>query len=343
MPYTYPPPYFETTGTPANSHDGLKEFATFLNGVHATQANTVPWACIDCYDGVTREQPADGSFANLTSGNLWRPENATPGTNSWAVFQAPSGGPVAARYQVYVEMSAGSAVFLGIFMLNDWVVGGGTDANPAIPATSIGAPPFAGGMDSTIPNFVDYKWKAIVDEGGVILDVFPTVAGDRRWVQLGDLVPENEASEDPRPFVISTNTIGDNWNGSYRHISVVDDTTVVSDFTELEMAAPMYDVDDQDAFTERPLCSVSCRSITLGNQYRKGKFRNIAAISRHARGSDDKTRVTAGATATDYSWEIWGRSGTIPHLVTIYPPGVALDSHVEIVESTIPKTLDPGA
>ena len=344
MAYTTPTPYWETASPPANSRDGAKEFATFLNGRHATQTNGAPWRILDCYDGTTREQPLNGDSANLTVANKWREDQATPPQNSWIVWQAPGGGDVTARFQLYMEMTTFTGVFFGVFMLNDWSIGAGTDSNPTIPATSLGAPEFAGGVNLTITNHTDYVWHCVVDEGTLILGAYPTVSGFPEFFYLGDLKAENDVSLDPRPFVVSQNPDASGWDAIYFHVSVIDDTTIISTRDDVAMQRAMTDAQDQDAgWTTRPLSEVGCWSNAASNRYRKGKFRLAAAISRHAR-TVSVERVTCGVGATDFTYEISGRGGNAPALfVTRYGTGTALDRHEQVVARTIPKTLEPGS
>ena len=342
MAYVTPTPYFETSAVAASSHAGLKEFATFLNGTHATQTNLAAWQCIDCYDGTTREQPTSGSFDNLTAANKWRADQGVPPQNSWAVFQAPSGGDVTERFQVYVEMTTFTAVFFGVFMLNDWSVGAGTDANPTIPATSLGVPPFTGGMDGTIVNHTDYLWQAVVDQGTILIRTVPTVAGAPDMLYIGDLKSDNPQSLDPRPFVISQNPAASGWEGIYLHVAVSDDTTIINTNDEVEQSQGMEDAQDQDATVARPLSTVACYANEVNDRYRKGKFRLSAAISRHTRTADNTERVTCGEGASDFDFEIWGKGATaVAQIVVRYAPGTALDSHETLVPSTIPDTLEP--
>lgn len=337
MAYTTPTPYFESVGNPASSHDGLKEFSVWLNGRHATQSNAAPWQIIDCYDGTTREQPAGGDSANLSPSNKWREDQAIPPQGSWIVWQAPTGGPVVARYQFYAEMNISSGAFFGIFMLNDWAIGAGSDANPTIPATSLGVPPFAGGMDGAFANHTDYVWRAVADEGGIVLGCYPTVAGFPEFLHIGDLKPDNPGTIDPRPFVISASPDADGWAAVYLHVSVVDDSTIISTQDEVAQSFAFEDAQDQDAgWSRRPLSEVSCFSNASGNYYRKGKFRLASAISRHAR-TVSIERVTAGIGATDYDFEVWGRGGTsAAQIVTRNGAGVILDRHITLVARTLP-------
>ena len=165
MAYTTPTPYWETSASPPDSHTAAKEFATFLNGRHATQPNGAVWKIIDCYDGTTREQPTNGDSANLSASNKWREDQGVPPQNAWIVWQAPAGGDVAARFQVYMEMTTFTSVFFGMFMLNDWSVGAGTDSNPDIPATSLGAPAFAGGDPRALRRDLDAPRLPVLPDG----------------------------------------------------------------------------------------------------------------------------------------------------------------------------------
>lgn len=338
MAYTTPTPYWESS--PASTFAGCKEFAVFLNGRHATQGNGAPWRILDCYDGTTREQPTNGDSANLSASNKWREDRADPPQNAWIVWQAPDGGPVVQRFQLYMEMTTFSSVFFGTFMLNDWNVGAGTDSNPDIPATSLGVPAFAGGVDLTITNHTDYTFRAVVDEGTLIFGAYPTVSGFPEHFTLGDLKPENTAAVDPRPFVVSANTAAQGWDAVYFHISVVDDTTVVSTRDDVSLQGGLTDAQDQDTgWTTRPLAEVGCYANAASNRYRKGKFRLAAAISRHERTTSPE-RVSCGVGPTDFTYEISGRGGNAPALiVTRYGGIAALDRHVELVERSIPDVL----
>ncbi len=344
MAYTTPTPYWETSASPPDSHTAAKEFATFLNGRHATQPNGAVWKIIDCYDGTTREQPTNGDSANLSASNKWREDQGVPPQNAWIVWQAPAGGDVAARFQVYMEMTTFTSVFFGMFMLNDWSVGAGTDSNPDIPATSLGAPAFAGGVDLTISNHTNYTWRAVVDEGTIILGAYPTVSGFPEFFYIGDLKAENDVSLDPRPFVISKNPDASGWNGEYFHVAISDDTTIISTRDDTAMERAFADADDQDTgWTTRAICEVGCYGNDAGDRYRKGKFRLCAAISRHAR-TVGVERISCGVGPTSFAYEVSGRGGTAaPLLVTRYGKGTALASHIELVARTIPKVLEPGS
>lgn len=337
-----PAQYFETSSAPADSHAGMKEFATFLNGTHPTQPNIAGWECIDCFDGTTREQPSGGNLNALSALNKWRADQGTPPQDSWAVFQAPSGGDVAARFQVYVEMTTFQGAFMGIFMLNDWAVGAGTDSNPTIPATSIGVPPFAGGMDSTIANHTDFLWAAVVDEGTIWLNVFPTVAGTSERLYFGDLIPLNPVSLDSRPFIVSRDPDADGFNTIYLHVSLVDDLTIGNLQDSAEAESALNDTQDQDALPRRAMTQVAVYADNgVGDRYWKGLMRNCGAISKHTRAAgSDEDRVTAGIGPTDYTYQVWG-SGNTAQVVVIYPPGLIGDSHEQIVAGTVPATLDP--
>lgn len=342
MPYTSPPAYFETTVSPASTHAATKEWVTFLNGQHASQSNAIPWACIDCFDGTTREQPAGGDMSNLSAGNLWREDQGTPPQDAWAVFQAPAGGDVANRYQLYVEMTTFTAAFFGIFMLDDWAVGAGTDSNPDIPATSLGVPPFAGGMDGTIANHTDYIWISILDEGSIWLIAQPTVAGLPEILYFGDLKPDNPAADDSRPFVVSRNPDASGFNDITLHVSVQDDSTIIDANDVVEQGNAMVDSDAQDAFTREALCQASCYANEAGDRYWKGKFRLCAAITRHARTATHTERVSAGIGPADFDYQVIGRGGTSAAQIVIkYPLSAPLDRHIQIVGPTIPDTLEP--
>lgn len=342
MPYTTPTPYWETTGTPASTYLAAKELATFINGRHPTQTNAVPWAIVDCYDGTTREQPTDGDSDNLSAGNLWREDQGTPPQNSWIVWQAPGGGDITARYQIYMEISSFGSVFFGVFMLNDWVVNGGTPLNPDIPATALGVPAFFNGVSCTFSNHNTYVWWCSIDEGGIYVVAHPTVGGSTEHFVVGDLVPDNNQTLNPRPFVISENTSWDGWNTNFRYVSVLDDTTICQARDEPALAAAFADADDEDVgFTARPICDVACWSATASNRFRIGKFRLVAAISRHAL-LNNTERVTCGVGPTDYDYQISGDISSAALVVSRYGGGVALDRHQKIVEASIPETLEPS-
>ena len=341
MAYTTPTPYWETSSPPGSSHIGAKEFAVWLNGTHAVHTNAAPWAIIDCYDGVTREQPAGGDSNNLSALNRWREDQGVPGENAWIVWQAPGGGDVVNRFQFYMEMTTFTAVFFGIFMLNDWAVGAGADSNPDIPATSIGVPPFAGGMDSTFANHTDYTWRAVADEGTIIIGCYPTAAGFPEFIYAGDLKNDQPEATNGRCFVISKTPDASGWNGQYLNVSIVDDSTIITCNDEIAQAGGFEDAQDQDAgWTRRALCEVACYSNAASNFFRMGKFRLCAGISRHARTASVE-RVTCGVGVTDFDYEVSGRGGDSAALmVTRYGVGTVLDRHIELVERSIPLLLE---
>ena len=65
MALSYPPEVFTASGVASTTYNGCRDLIWFMNG-NGTQASSVVWRCIDCFDGTTREQPAGGDMTNLS-------------------------------------------------------------------------------------------------------------------------------------------------------------------------------------------------------------------------------------------------------------------------------------
>ena len=338
MAYTYPPQWYEDSVGFANTWLAAREFLWYLNGTHPTQVSTVPWSVIDCYDGVTREQPTSGDLSNLDPGNKWFPGSATaPSQDMWITVQAPGGGPVINRFQLYVRFTVFTRANFSFIFLNDWSIGAGTPSSPTVPTTIESA---------EIANaFADAHWFALIDEGAVIVMVWSDSVAPRQWLYMGDMDSDNPLSVDPRPFVMSVAWTAPGWRPSgadYRGISAVDNTTLISCALDNEMQNPMEDSADQDAFATRPLCSIALYSNTASHRYHLGKFRNLGAIGRFANSIDDNIRDTAGFTASDFRFEQWNRGQDNAAVVQLNLNEVEYDAHEVVSAISVPIQLIPA-
>ena len=346
MPYTYPPQSYEDA-TGGLQYAALRSFCWWINGTHPTDANTVPWECIDCFDNVTREQPTDGLLSNLAAGNRWKPGEPAPtalAANAWAVFQAPA-SDITERFQIMVKGTGGATsvtIEVTIFFLNDFVPdGGGPDSSPTLPTVREATP--SAGFGSTS----NYTWNLVLDEGTITFLATPSSISTPQWLYVGEVEPANPQSLDPRPFIISDAWSAPSWstgfNSRYRGISAVT-TTVMNVLNETEMGGAMdyAGAEDQDAFTTRPLCSVSFHGNVGGSRYTIGRGRNTGALSKGAGTTDLRIRYTAGFSLSDFRFIHWTlASETDPRCVTLYPPEVVLDDHTLVSELSVPTTLIP--
>ena len=71
--------YFETAIAASGTKDGCRQICWFINGTHPTASpqNAIPWECLECFDGTTRDVPGGGSLANLPAGHLWKTDAVT--------------------------------------------------------------------------------------------------------------------------------------------------------------------------------------------------------------------------------------------------------------------------
>lgn len=337
MPYTYPPQWYEDPVPEGSSLiEPMRSWLWFLNGTHSSQASTVPWACVECWDGSTREVPPSGSMANLDSGNRWHPDTVTAALSGmWATFQAPSGGDVVNRFQIYYRLI--SQPTIRFCFLDDWSIGGGTDTSPTLPAASF----------ENVIRFQagDWTFTGLVDEGTALLVVYFT-ASDRQWVYMGDLVPINPVSLDPRPFTFSRDSGNPGWRpgagADYRCISAVDDSTIITGNPDIAMGAPMDTTNDEDAFATRPICDVNGHTTTASHRYRVGEFRNLGAMNKHADSQTNSDRNSAGYDGSDNRFEHFNRTNDNARVVMLNIPAAAYDVHTTVYEESVPSTLIPS-
>ena len=348
MPYTYPPQSYEDS-TGGLQYAALRKFCWWINGTHPSDANTVPWQCIDCYDNVTRDQPTDGLLSNLAAGNRWKPDEPGPtalAANAWAVFQAPA-SDITERFQIMFKGTGGAtslSIEVTIFFLNDFVPdGGGADSSPTLPSV------LEATLSTAFGNTSNFTWNLVLDEGTITFLATPSAIAAPQWLYVGEVEPANPQSLDPRPFIISDAWTAPSWstgfNSRYRGVSAVTDT-VINVLNETEMGAAMDypSTNDQDAFATRPLCSVSFHGNTTGSRYTIGRGRNTGALSKGAGTTDLRIRYTAGYSISDFRFIHWTAvSATDPRCVTLYPTGVELDDQTIVSELSVPTTLIPGA
>ncbi len=345
MPVTYPPGYYGTrdgVDTKTSTYNAMRDFVWFLNGTHPSKVNpTTPWPVIDCYDAglASRSTSLVGDWTSGTS------EGSPLVQFSWCTLQAPASN-VTNRFQLYIKMETFGAASINICMLDDWSVGAGPAATPTLPSTILSQPPGTGGIDGRISNHGDeFEWTAVVDEGTILLLVASASSNSEEWLYVGEFDPDNPGSTDPRPFVYPVNALVDNWatGNNYRTISIVDDSTIVNVRSEVEQFQAFNEIDDQDAFSTRPLSSVAAYADSTNNRYRIGKFRNVGAAGRFVGATTTATRTAAGYTGSDNRFEIWGPQDNNAKIVILNQPETALDQHQIVSELSVPTQLIPPA
>ena len=347
MPYTYPPQQYEDL-TGGLQYRAFREFGWFINGTHPSQANTVPWLCVDCYDNVTRVQPTGGLMSNLPAGNRWKPGDPAPTAltaNAWAVFQAPA-SDVTERFSFLMKGTGGETsvtLTTNMFWLNNFVpAGGGADSSPTLPTVQSQV------ISPTFGSTSDFRWNLILDEGTIMFTATPESISAPAWFYLGEVQSINPESLDPRPFVISNSWTRDGWNigfnSNYRGISAVTNLVmnVLGEVT-LGVAQDYPGSTAQDAFASLPLSNVSFHGNTTGSRYSIGFGRNTGALSKQAGSASNKDRNTAGYVASDKRFLFWSRFNlTDPLVVALYSRGTTLDDHTLVQETSVPDQLIPS-
>ena len=333
------PTYFALDSVaPASTYDAIRECWWWMNGTHTSVPNSITFACIEVYDGTTREAPADGLLSNLSGANKWNPNAGTSlPTGAWAVFQT-QGGVVSAKCQFYVRMEAAGQAGHSLISLDDWVVGAGTPASPTLPTTIIGQPATGDG-DGRFPSSSVLFWSVIMDEGMFLMKQFPASGlTNVRWTYMGEVDPATDESDDPRPFVTPRSTI-QAWSNSHSHmrLSPVDQSTICQlsnrPFYEETFGVTTYKDLGLDYISNVQVDS----SGPAGHRFAQGYFRNAGATSETA----SSNRATMGYTAGDFRFEVFGTSATFAQVVTRYPPGTALSAHTLVAEESVPLQLIP--
>jgi hypothetical protein len=284
-------------------------------------------------------------MSSLSSGSLWKPGLSVTSLpqGAWATFRSP-GGAVAARFQIFVKMEASSQAGHSLISLDDWAIGGGTDATPTLPATIIGQPP-SGDGDGRFTNEATFIWALILDEGMFAIRMIDPAGGDsndNRWTYMGEVDPVNTEVDDPRPFITPRNT-SQAWNGSFTHVklSPFDQSTICSVRNRPYYNAGMGSATRYNDLGLEYLCNVCLdASGPAGHRHTVGYARNVGAIDQEVAHNRD----TAGYTASDYRFEVTRILATAhPQLVTLWPPGTPLGAgHTIIAEESVPTQLIPA-
>lgn len=343
------PTHYEQPSTLGGTRDAIRDIWWYINGSHPTETNSIPWECIEVWDGTTREVPSGGSMQNLSSGSLWRPAVSAPSTlpdEAWAIFRNPDGGAVAARFQVHVRMETTGRAKNSLITLDDWTVGAGTDASPTLPTTLIGQPIV--GDDGTDPWDAQstFIWSVLVDEGMYIMRQFNPAGGttNSQWEYMGEVEPVNSEIDVPRPFVIQRTLGIPGWTGSNSHnmLSPFDQSTVLGLSNSVGLGYPVQ-ISTGSGWGDLGPSYLSnvylYATILAGSRFTVGYIRNAAAIDEH----QNHDRATCGFTASDFRFEVWTVSpGAVPHIVTLWPPGTALAAgHTEVTKLSVPTQLVP--
>ena len=341
MAYTYPPLWYEDTVGFSNTWLAAREWLWWVNGVHPTATNTVPWTVVECYDGTTRLVPTNGDLSTLDASNRWSPDTGLAAVqNMWLTLQAPASGndDITNRFQIFVQFRVFTVCRFQLLFLNDWSIGAGSDFNPTVPTAS----EFA-----DIPNhFDDYKWLGLLDEGTLILMIHSTASGGREWIYMGEVQSVNPITLDPRPFVMSAIQNAPGWRpggSDYRAISAVDNSTIVNVGVETELQLAFEDsTDNNDAFATRPMCRASCYSNVAGHRYQVGIFRNLGAMSRFAKSGDDNIRTSSGYTGSDNVFEQWNVGVANAGIIHLNIPEQSLAEYEFVSENSVPDVLIPS-
>ncbi len=333
------PTYFALDSVaPASTYDAIRELWWWMNGSHPTTPNAITFACVEVYDGTSRQAPSGGLLSDLSPSNLWHPSAVTSlPTGAWAVFQT-QGGVVSAKCQFYVRMEAAGQAGHSLISLDDWVVGAGTPASPTLPTTTIGQPATGDG-DGRFPSSAVLFWSVIMDEGMFLMKQFAASGlTDLRWAYMGEVDPATDESDDPRPFITPRNT-SQAWSNSFSHVrlSPVDQSTICQlqnrPFYEETFGATTYKDLGIDYISNVQIDS----SEPAGHRFAQGYFRNAGATSETA----SSNRATMGYTGSDFRFEVFGTSATFAQVVTVYPPGTALSAHTVVAEESVPLQLIP--
>ncbi len=338
------PNHYEQPTALGSTRLAIRDIWWYINGSHPAVSNSIPWECIDCWDGTTREQPASGDMNNLTSGNLWKPglSVTTLPQDAWATFRNP-GGCVAATFQIFVKMEAASQASNSLISLDDWAIGGGTDANPTIPATTLTQPPVGNG-DGRFTNEPTFIWSVILDEGMFYMRMMATsgLNTSARWTYMGEVNTWNKESDDPRPFITIRNTAQANFNTTFQfvRISPIDSVTVVNVNSEVYYKETQDSVTPHNDLGVDYLSTINMSTDTVGHRFIMGQIRNVGTLDEIA----PTARATCGITGSDFRFEVWSRASTEASNVSKWPPGTALAAgHTVITEASIPPELEPQA
>ncbi len=342
--------YFETAIAASGTKDGCRQICWFINGTHPTASpqNAIPWECLECFDGTTRDVPGGGSLANLPAGHLWKTDAVTTlPQNAWATFRSP-GGVSPNKIILYARAGTFSSFYYSMDPLDNWVVGTGTDSDAGDQYVStdllLGSASGGGATpNAKFTNTID-RFFAVLLDGGTLTLMAARVTGetDVKWGSIGEFNSLNTAADDPYPFIFprNLNTPSMSAGGHWFRLSPIDNTTLISvssspRFDEtFDVAAEYNDlgVDYVDA--------VDLYANQAGHRFHMGCLRNVGAGPSTLLAN----RATAGVDGTDYQFSVWGKdpSGTNPRVIMRWPPGTALPGgHTIISDARLPPELLP--
>lgn len=280
MPVTTPNKHYWSA--PVGNVEFMCGLIEAICGAHATVTSTVAWTVIDSWDGTTREVPSGGLLANSTT--KWAPGGVIPPANSWIVLQSKP-GRVAAVHQTKWTNNGGTPE-VQLIPYADWTVGGGTGNSPTLPSRITAAT----SMSTTTATAAR---ATVWDEGMVALMSLNTADANQSSVYIGELDPRCSEAEDPRPFV-HVGTSGSWASGTWRRISPVNDTTLLSGATMIATG----ELAPSSAPIGWPIFAIPVTFATASHSHYAGIARHIAASYDLA----SNTKTTFGLTAGVRDW-----------------------------------------
>ncbi len=342
MPITYPPEFYKQSSAPANTYDAMRDIIWFMNGNGTSQTSSVIWTCIDCFDGVTREQPTNGDMLNLTGGNLWRPGAVSSlAQGMWVALESTGNAHVAATFQIYGRCELFGPFSLSLMPLADFATGGAATSTPTLPAAILGQPPSVNAGDGRFPSVTDRIYTVIFDEGMTIIRSNNESTTAQSWLYIGEVNSINLESSDPRPFIFKA-TVTNNLRpaqADYLRISIADSVTRANVRTDGESFNPMDSTNTHNDLGIEYVCKVNTWCVLAGDLYQMGFLRNIGGCAKDIGSSS--VLHTMGFDGSDFRFEMWSLTEDDPKMVTLWPLAIALADHTVVSELSIPDTLIP--
>lgn len=344
MPLTYPPLQYTQSSAPPNVLDGMRDIVWFLNGSNPTKASAIVYKCIDCYDGVTREQPTDGDMDNLSGSNKWKPgtgDSLSP--SHWCVLETPGNAFVVAKWQMYCRCETFATFSTSLVPLANWTVGGPVTGTPTLPAAILGQPPSPGSGDGRFPVAANRIYSVLYDEGMCIIRSNQLASINLNWQYVGEINSMNTEADDPRPFIFPNLTSTGNLRpgqADWRRISLADSVTHSTIRIDGEAFNSMDATNTHNDLGNEYVCKVNCWSILAGDLYHMGFLRNIGGCAKDI-GSSSVSH-TLGYDGSDFRFEMWSRSEDDPKMVTLHEPATALTAHTVVTELSVPDALIPA-
>lgn len=342
--------YYETAIAASGTKDGCRQICWFINGSHPTASpqNAIPWECLECFDGVTRDIPVGGNLANLPAGHLWKTDAVTTlPQNAWATFRSP-GGNSANKIILYARAGTFSSFYYAMDPLDNWIVGAGTDSAAGDQYAStdllLGSESFGTAIpNARFTNTVD-RFFAVLLDGGTLTIMAARVSGetDLKWGSIGEFNSSNDPVADPYPFIFpkDLNTPSMQAGALWRRLSPIDNTTIIVVNSVPRFDATFDTATDYNDLGVDYVDAVDLYANQAGHRFHMGSLRNVGA------GPSTLTanRATAGVDGTDFQFSVWGNapSGTDPHVIMRWPPGTALPGgHTIITDVRLPPELLP--